>query len=119
MASFGFSEGDAKRIGRVVRQVERGPDKIRLGGPNDQGATPGVRLMLGTHGTAEWAKQSTKTITIYGGTPGTNGIPTASAYTVVANNIFATLAANTANTARWVAVSCNGFGWYVIAAECE
>lgn len=119
MATFGFSEGDAKRIGRIVRQVERGPDKIRLGGADDGAHVQGVRLMLGTHGSAAWSKQSTKTITIYGGTPGTNGIPTASAYTVVANNIFATLAANTANTARWVAVSCNGFGWYVIAAECE
>jgi hypothetical protein len=119
MATFGFSEGDAKRIGNVVRAVERHPPTIRLQSPVAEGAAPGVRLMLGTHGSAAWNKQTLKTITITGGTPGTNGIPTASALTVAAYNIFANIPAKTASTARWVAVSNNGFSWYVIAAECD
>lgn len=119
MATYGFSEGDAKRIGKVVRLVERGPDKIRLSGPSADGAAAGVRLMLGTHSSAAWGKQSQKTITIAGGLPGGNGLPTATAYTVTANNIFADIPAKSANTARWVAVSNNGFGWYLIAAECD
>lgn len=119
MATYGFSEGDAKRIGKAVRLVERGADKIRLGGTGGHGAAPGVRLMLGTHGSAAWSKQSQKTITIAAGVPSSSGIPPETAYTVTANNIFANIPAKSANTARWVAVSNNGFGWYVVAAECD
>jgi hypothetical protein len=119
VTAFGFNENDAKRIGKVVRLVERNPERPSLGGPDYGSRSPGVRLMLGTHGSAAWSKQSQRTITITGGTPGTNGIPTASALTVAAYNIFANIPAKTASTARWVAVSNNGFGWYVIAAECD
>lgn len=118
MATYGFSEGDAKRIGRVVRLVERGPDKVRLSGAGGRGASPGVRLMIGTHGTSAWAKQSSKTITVYAGTPGSNGLPPASAQTVLASNIFADIGTSS-STARWAAISHNGFGWYLIAAECS
>lgn len=118
MSTFGFSERDAKRIGHAVRRVERGPEQVRLGGPNAHNASPGVRIMLGTHTSAAWSKNSTKVITIYGGEPSENGIPPNSAYTVSANNIFASITANSAVTSRWVAVSCNGWGWYLIAAEC-
>lgn len=119
MATYGFNENDAKRIGRVVRLVERGTDKNRLGGPTAHPPPPGVRLMLGTHSSAAWDKQSSKTVTVTGGEPGTNGIPTATAFTVSAFNIFADVSAKSASTARWVAVSNNGFGWYLIAAECD
>lgn len=119
MTAFGFNEKDAKRIGQVVRLVEREPVRRDLGQPDYGSRSPGVRLMLGTHGSAAWNKQTQKTITITGGTPGTNGIPTATALTVAAYNIFANIPAKTASTARWVAVSNNGFSWYVIAAECD
>lgn len=119
MPTYGFREGDARRIARAVRRVERNDGPIRLGGPRDVGPGPGVRIMLGTHGSAAWDKQSQETITIYTGFPGTNAVPTASAYTVVANNVFADIPSQTANTARWVAVSNNGWGWYVLAAECS
>lgn len=121
MAIYGFSEEDAKRIGKSVRLVERHVGKDARSGPvNDRGGI-GARIMLGTHSSAAWSKNSQKTVTLYGGYPTTaNSRPAASAYTVTAHNIFADIAAasGTAVTSRWVAVSCNGFGLYVIAAEC-
>lgn len=114
MASFGFSEGDAKRIGRVVRLVERGPDKVRLGGPSDSGATPGVRMMLGQIGTQAWAKGVTANITVFAGEFGSE----ASAETVVAANYFFTNITSSV-TNRWVGVSNNGFGWILLQTEQE
>lgn len=114
MPTYGFSEGDAKRIGRVVRLVERGPERTRLGGPdNDRGAA-GVRMMVGRATTAAWNKGTTATVTIYAGAPGLE----ATAVTVVAYNYFADIG-TAASTARWVGLSNNGFGWLVIAAECD
>jgi hypothetical protein len=53
-------------------------------------------------------------ITLYAGPPSTaTSRPTATAGTQVAHNIFADIP-----TSAYVAVSNNGFGWYVIAAEC-
>lgn len=116
MATFGFSEGDAKRIGRVVRKVERGPDRIKLGGVSDVGAAPGVRLMLGKAGTATWSKGTSKTVMIYTGDPGYEG----TAGTVEAHNYFANIQASTSTAyQRWIGLSNNGWGFVVIAAECS
>lgn len=117
MAVYGFSEDDAKRIGRAVRLTERHVGKDGLGGAESERGGIGVRVMLGTHNSAAWSKNAQKTITIYSGYPTTtDSRPTQSAYTVVAHNVFTDI--STGATARWVAVSCNGFGWYMIAAEC-
>jgi len=117
VTTYGFSEGDAKRIGRAVRLSERFPEKTSLGVTGSEGAAPGVRMMLGKMGSAAWSKNSSQTITIYAGNPGTNCAPTASAGTVAACNMFADISTSV-STARWVAVSNNGFGWYLLAAEC-
>lgn len=119
MATYGFSEEDARRIGKSVRLTERLLGKDGLSGPENERGGGGVRVMLGTHSTAAWSKNAQKTITIYSGFPTTaDSRPTQSAYTCVAHNIFTDIAAATAGTSRWCAVSCNGYGWYMIAAEC-
>lgn len=114
MPVFGFSEEDAKRIGTAVKVVERSGPRLRTSGPdNDRGAA-GVRIMIGQVGTAAWSKASSAVITLYAGPPSTaTSRPTASVGTQVAHNIFADIP-----TSAYVAVSNNGFGWYVIAAEC-
>lgn len=119
MAVYGFSEDDAKRIGKAVRLTERHVGKDELSGAQSERGGIGVRVMLGTHDSAAWVKNTQKTIMIYSGYPTTSDSrPTQSAYTVVAHNVFTDIAPRTATTSRWVAVSCNGFGWYLIAAEC-
>lgn len=114
MATYGFNENDAKRIGRAVRHVERGAQRIELGGPNADGAAPGVRLMVGKIDGSAWNKGIDKTVTIWTGTPGSES----SAVTAKAWNYFANISSS-ANTARWVGVSNNGWGWVLIAAECD
>lgn len=112
MATYGFSEGDAKRIGRVVRSTEKHPHTIRLQSPVAEGAAPGVRLLIGKiASTNGWAKGSTAVVTIY------NGDPIASALTVVARNQFLTFSTNTACTQRWVALGHNGWGWHAVSQE--
>lgn len=118
MAAYGFSDNDAKRIGKAVRVVERFGALSETSGPSSPEVSRGVRIMLGTFGTASWSKGSSKTITVMAGPPGSGGKPTNNAGTVVAYNVFATLNASTATTSRWCAVSNNGFGWYLISAEC-
>jgi|688.fasta_scaffold09422_30 hypothetical protein len=115
MPVYGFSEDDAKRIGHAVKVVERsGPTLKTSGAVNDRGAA-GVRIMIGKVGTAEWSKASSAVITLYVGPPSTaTSRPTATAGTMVAHNIFATIPSS-----AYVAMSNNGFGWYAIAAECE
>jgi hypothetical protein len=114
VATYGFNEGDAKRIGRAVRHVEKYPEKISLGSPGAKGAV-GVRLMLGKAGTATWSKGTSKTVTIYTGDPGSEG----TAGTVEAHNYFANINASTSTAyQRWIGLSNNGWGWIVIAAEC-
>lgn len=107
MATYGFSEGDAKRIGKVVRLVERGPDKVRLSGPSADGAAPGVRLLIGQHSGSSWATGSTAVVTVYNGAPGS----VASAVTVAAYNHYIPFGSDTNCTNRWVALGHNGFGW--------
>ena len=126
---FGFGADDIKRIGSAVRIVERGPT-MPTQPQMDSASVRQFPIFLGTAGSAAWTKQTSKTVTIYSGTPHTvTGLPptTASAMTLTAFNLFANIAvksvttttANTAVfTARWVAVSNNGWGWYCVAAEC-
>ena len=110
MTAFGFNENDAKRIGKVVRLVERSPDKPSLGGPDYGGRSPGVRLLIAKHeSTTGWDKETTAVVTVY------NGDPIGSAVTVVARNQFLTFSENGPNEDRWVALSNNGFGWCAIS----
>ena len=124
---FGFRADDVKRIGSAVRIVERG-QTMQAQPQMDSASVRQFPIMLGTAGSAAWTKQASKTVTIYSGTPHTaTGLPPNSAMTLTAWNIFANMSVKiakttTANTtlftARWVAVSNNGWGWYCISAEC-
>ncbi len=124
---FGFGADDIKRIGSAVRIVERGPT-MQVQPQMDSASVRQFPIFLGTAGSAAWTKQTSKTVTIYSGTPHTvTGLPPSSAMTLTAFNLFAdisvkiaktTTANTTLFTARWVAVSNNGWGWYCISAEC-
>ena len=107
MTAFGFNENDAKRIGKVVRLVERNPDKPSLGGPDYGGRSPGVRLLIAQHAGSSWAANSTAVVTVYNGPPGMAG----SAMTLVAYNHYMEFAEDTECTSRWVSLGHNGFGW--------
>ena len=115
MPLYGFDEESARRIGHAVRLVEGGKTPSRgAGGQRQYVSGGGVRCMLGTISTAAWSKESSSTITVYSGEPGSE----ASVETVAAYNYFADISTST-NTARWVSVSNNGYGWLLIAAECD
>lgn len=115
MPVYGFDANSAKRIGETVRLVEGSRVRPRSASPGEVGrAAVGVRCMLGTIGTAAWSKTTSSTVTIYAGEPGSES----STETVTAYNYFADISTSS-NTARWVSVSNNGFGWLLIAAECD
>ncbi len=113
MATYGFSEGDAKRIGKVVRLVERFPDKVGLGSLGAEGAAPGVRLLIGKLAASSWPTSSSAVIEIYNGDIGS----VVSAATVVAYNHFLKLSDQTSCTNRWVALGHNGFQWHPVEVE--
>ena len=115
MPIYGFDEDSAKRIGQTVRLVEGKlvAPRSSSGSKGHRGSS-GVRCMLGTISTAAWSKESSSTITVYSGEPGSE----VTAGTVAAYNYFADISTST-NTARWVSVSNNGYGWLLIAAECD
>jgi len=115
VATYGFNENDAKRIGRVVRLVERGADKTELGGPKNNTPPPGVRLLIGKHSGSSWATGSTAVVTVYNGEPGS----VASALTVVAYNQYVQFASDTNCTNRWVALGHNGFGWIAVDSQSD
>jgi len=124
VSTYGFNERDAKRVGKAVRQSERMPPKVKLGGPQRGGANPGVRIMLGTVHTNDWNKRSTALVTVYAGEPHTaTGLPTASAGTVVCWNVMANVASVTTAvstaTSVWVQMSFNGFAGYALGVECR
>jgi len=96
-----------------VRVVERSGPRLKTAGPDSERGAAGVRIMIGQVGTAAWSKASSAVITLYAGPPSTDSRPTNSVGTQVAHNIFAEIPSS-----AYVAVSNNGFGWYVIAAEC-
>jgi hypothetical protein len=111
-SAYGFSADDAKRIGRAVRVVERLPPGNQTSGPVSPSGGRGVRLLLAKHeGTNGWAVGASATVTVH------NGLPMASALTVVAYNQFLTFSTTDGCTTRWVALGHNGDGWYAIARE--
>lgn len=115
MAAYGFSEGDAKRIGQAVRRVERGPEQVRLGGPIAEGAAPGVRLLIARHEGEGWPTGSTAVVTLHNGLPGS----VSSAMTMVAYNHYIKFSSDTNCTARWVALGHNGFAWHPVDAQAD
>lgn len=115
MATYGFNENDAKRIGRAVRHVERGAQRIELGGPNADGAAPGVRLLIAKHEGQSWPTGSTAVVTIYNGELGS----AVSALTMVAYNQYISFSADTNCTARWVALGHNGFAWHPVDSQSD
>lgn len=117
MATYGFNEDDAKRIGRTVRLVERYPEKISLGMMGAEGAAPGVRLLIGQLAASSWPTATTANITIYNGEAGN----LATALTIAAYNHFVKFPADTACTNYWVALGHNGFQWQPVefASDCE
>lgn len=115
MATYGFNENDAKRIGRAVRHVERGAQRIELGGPNADGAAPGVRLLIAKHEGSSWSTGSTAVVTIYNGELGS----AVSALTMVAYNQYISFSADTNCTARWVALGHNGFAWHPVDSQSD
>ena len=115
MATYGFNENDAKRIGRAVRQVERGSHRIELGGPSADGAAPGVRLLIAKHEGSSWPTGSTAVVTIYNGPPGS----AVSAMTMVAYNQYISFSTDSTCTARWVALGHNGFAWHPVDSQSD
>lgn len=114
MPAFGFNENDAKRIGRAVRAVERDPTKVRLGGPDADGAAPGVRLLIAKHEGTGWPTGSTAVVTLYNG-----DVPSsvASAMTMVAYNHYIKFSTDPNCTVRWVALGHNGFAWHPVDSQ--
>lgn len=111
MPTYGFSEEDARRIGRAVRLTERYVGKGDLSGPLSERGGIGVRLLIARHDGTSWPTQTTAVVTIY------NGDPIASAATVVASNQFLRISTNNDCTNRWVALGHNGNGWYAVNWE--
>lgn len=113
MPIYGFDEESARRIAQSVRLSESARSEGRKSpGVSSSGASVGVRCMVGKIGTSSWSKSYAAAVMIYSGEPGqeqTSG-------TVAAYNYFANIPS--AGSDRWVAVSNNGFGWILIAAEC-
>lgn len=115
MATYGFSEGDAKRIGRAVRLVERFPEKVSLGSLGAEGAAPGVRLLIAKHDRGYWATGATATVTVYNGDPGS----LTAVGTIVAYNQFVQFSEDPVASARWVALGHNGFGWHPVDSQSD
>ena len=116
---FGFGPDDIKRIGSAVRIVERGPT-MQVQPQMDSASVRQFPIMLGTAGGDSWSKLTSKTVTIYSGTPHTTtGIPPTSAMTLKVYNIFCNFQSSTSIVTRWVAVSNNGWGWYLVESECN
>lgn len=115
MTAYGFNENDAKRIGRAVRHVERGANRIQLGGPSADGAAPGVRLLIAKHEGASWPVESTAVVTVYNGAPGS----AVSAMTMVAYNQYISFSTDQNCSARWVALGHNGFAWHPVDSQSD
>lgn len=112
--AYGFSEGDAKRIGKAVRVVERLGPLSERSGPQSPEFSRGVRLLLGkVDGSNGWAVNSSAVVTVHNGSPGS----VASAVTIVAHNQFLRFSTGTQCTQQWVALGHNGYGWYAVARE--
>ena len=102
-----FTIDDAKRISTTVRRVESDP---RVGrDPSKSGVAFDRAILIGKTD-ASHAKGASGTVSIWTGDPGSEVDSTRN---VTAYNRFADVASG-----KWVAVANNGFGWYLIAAEC-
>ena len=112
MATYGFSEEDAKRIGKSVRLTERYVGKGPLSGPSTERGGIGVRLTVAKAGTA-FTYDSTATVTMFRGDFGS----VVSAITMVGWNQFVPMVTHTAVTNPYVAFGHNGNGWIAVAAE--
>ena len=112
MATYGFSEDDAKRIGKAVRLTERHVGKDPLSGPSYERGGIGVRLTVAKAGTA-FTYDSTATVTMFRGDFGS----VVSAITMVGWNQFVPMVTHTAVTNPYVAFGHNGNGWIAVAAE--
>lgn len=112
MATYGFSEEDAKRIGKSVRLTERYVGKGPLAGPSAERGGIGVRLTVAKAGTA-FSYDSTATVTMFRGDFGS----VVSAITMVGWNQFVPMVTHTAVTNPYVAFGHNGNGWIAVAAE--
>jgi hypothetical protein len=116
MSTYGFGEGDAKRIGRAVRHVERNPGKVSLGSLGAEGAAPGVRLLIAKHEGSSWPTGTTAVVTLYNGSvPSSVG----TAQTMVAYNHYISFSDDSNCTARWVALGHNGFAWHPVDSQSD
>jgi hypothetical protein len=115
VTTYGFNENDAKRVGRAVRHVERGAQKISLGGPSADGAAPGVRLLIAKHEGTAWDTQQTAVVTVFNGDPA--GV--ASALTLLAYNEYLHFGTHEVCTVRWLSLGHNGFNWHPVDAQSD
>lgn len=117
MSTYGFSEGDAKRIGRTVRLVEKFPDKVNLSGPDAGGAAPGVRLLLAEHDGSPWGTLEAAVVTVYNGNPceypTCTDQPFSGYFTMEAVNHYMRFypALGEEIRPRWISLGHNGFAW--------
>lgn len=113
MPVYGFDESSAKRIGETVRLVEGSRVRPRSASPGEVGrAAVGVRCMLGSIGTASWAKSSEATVTLYSGEPGNEQ----TVETVTAFNYSSDIPSDETG-GGWVVVSNNGYGWLLVDGD--
>jgi hypothetical protein len=123
VATYGFSEGDAKRIGRTVRLVERYPDKPAVGGPEPSNAVPGVRLLLAKHSGEPWATLEEAVVTVYNGNlceyPTCTDLPFSGYFTMMAVNHYTKYypAVGDEVRERWITLGHNGFGWTPVDSQ--
>ncbi len=109
-ARVDFTRGAAERIARVVRIVEQG-ERDQNGPTYGSVVDPASRRVFRMCTfTGAWTIDTPKTLTFRG--------ITATPNTVVAYNLFASLAAGTA-TAVPCAIAKDGTAWYLIASRCQ
>jgi len=108
-ARVDFTRGAAERIANVVRLVEQG-DRDGAGLTFRKADVPaGGKAFRVCTFTGAWNINSSKTLTLRNVTSTPN--------TVVAVNLFASIAAPTGTAS--CAIARDGTAWYVIAAQCS
>lgn len=103
-----FKLADAQRIADAVGEIESAR-RGRTGSTLSRAAQVSSHYLSKT--TAEWAKGSSQTLTLWTGTPGSE--VASSGDTVVAWNKFAKV-----SSGKWVMLARANGSFYVIAAEC-
>ena len=105
-----FTRSAAERIAKVVRRIESGdrdftgPKYLARNGGGSSGKTFRICTFTGS-----WSKTAANTVTFRSQTTTPN--------TVVATNLFATIA--DAAGSRSCAIAKEGTAWFLIAAECD